>query len=391
MTQPILFAVIDMNVLFADKIYVPSLLRDELVKLSETGWPEGANTTPERVYDQFQEMALGVEYVRMAKEGQWIALVIGDTDALLASKRCDLFVHQRFGDSSWNLVGSKVADKESDDSGTERRSYQGGYQHRMFDQFGGNMEQPNPWGHVSNDMLVELLNHFSMTQILPFPPVQFPIQIPSGLELVQLIQSRLTGDYRTFGTGRFNHVDPRFTGGIRPQPPIYGNGNAFYSGMNAPQASNGRYARHGFTGAWVWYPATPVFVVLNVDRTDDKPQTTLDKLLYKILENMGMYGLVGEQHIPNMVKEIKATLENHPRSMSLLLNDQVTLFVGDQSQVHPALRDQTDNYYTNWLLADGAWNPQEEYKPINVIQCIEGVAKYIPGYMDDRFGGRPVW
>lgn len=260
-------------------------------------------------------------------------------------------------------------------------------------------EQRDPWGHVTNDMLAHLLSHFSLTQIHPFQPYGDRVQVPSGLELVELIQSRLMPpDYRGGQPfAAFNQFfDPRFSGGFRPFPRCWNSGLGAMNGFNlmpnpfnAPQASNGYYTRHCYTGAWTWYPNTPVFVVLNVDRTDDSPQKTLDKLLHKILENMGTYGQLGERHIPDMVKEIKATLENHPNAMSLLLNDQVTLFVGERKSIQPRMHTQTDNYYTNWLLADEAWNPLEEYRPINVIQCIEGVAKYIPGYMDDRFGGMP--
>jgi hypothetical protein len=260
-------------------------------------------------------------------------------------------------------------------------------------------EHSDPWSYISNDMLAHLLSYFSLTQIHPFQHHGQRVQVPSGLELVQLIQSRLMPpDYRGGQPfAAFNQFfDPRFSGGFRPFPRCWNGGNTAFNSMNsmfahlnAPQVSNGYYARHPYKGAWTWYPSTPVFVVLNVDRTDDNPQATLGQLLHQIFENMGTYGLVGERHIPDMVQEIKATLENHPRALSLLLNDQVTLFVGDSESIQPYMRKHTDNYYTNWLLSDGAWNPLEEYKPINVIQCIEGVAKYIPGYMDERFGGMP--
>ena len=384
--QPILFAVIDMNVLFADKIYVPSLLREELNKLGATGWPENVKITPEQVYGQFQEMALGTDYVRMAKEGQWIALVIGDTDAFLKSKHPSLFTNQKFGGPGWTLVGSKVPNNT--------------FHHHPFDQFTPGMDQQHhpqdQWEHVNNDMLVELLNHYALTQVVMLPENAPRNSLPQGMDLLKLVQLRLGADRMHRGMPGFNQMQnrgysygqPVFNQPMFRNQPIWGNGNAFFTEQMAPQASNGRYTRQPFTGAWVWYPSTPLFVVLDVDRTDDKPQEALKKLLQKISENMYRYGEAGETHIPDMLKEMQATLENHPRTTSLLLNNQVTLFVGERGLILPAVSNKTDNCFTNWVLVDGAWNPQKEYNPHIVINTIEGIATLIPGYMD-RFNERP--
>jgi hypothetical protein len=390
-SQPILFAAIDMNVLFADKIYVPSLLRDELIKLGATGWPENVKITPEQVYYQFQEMALGTDYVRMAKEGQWIALVIGDTDAFLESKRSSLFTNQKFGGPGWRLLGSKVVENT--------------YQHHPFDQFTPGMDQSrhpqDQWGHVSNDILIELLNHYALTQVAMFPDIAPRNSLPQGMDLLKLVQLRLGADlmHRGMpGMSGFNQMQNRgYSHGQHFNQPMFrnsatwGNGNAFFTEQTTPQASNGRYTCHPLTGLWVWYPSTPLFVVLNVNRECGTPRETLDVLIRNISENMVGYSRDGEKYIRRMLDEIDVTLDNDPGAMDLLLNDQVTLFVGELSQILPTIAVLTDKYFTNWVLTPGAWNTQKPYTPTKAVNTIEEVAKYIAGYHVYPSGQRPSY
>lgn len=255
-------------------------------------------------------------------------------------------------------------------------------------------EQNDPWGYVTNDMLVHLLSHFSLTQIHPFQPVAYPIQVPSGLELVQLIQSRLCPPDHRGGVpfAAFNQFfDPRFSGGYRPFPNMFGaNQPTMYSG-NVPQASNGGYARHAFTGAWTWYPQTGVYANIVLDHKGDDQKLTLQTLLNEIYKFVARYGVEYEPHITRLVKEVMATFDNDPKALELLKGPSVTLFIGERSHIQSVVRERTNNAFTNWAMASGAWVPGKEYKPVTVINVIEGVGKYTSGYMDDAFSSRPLW
>jgi hypothetical protein len=260
--------------------------------------------------------------------------------------------------------------------------------------------QSDPWGHITNDMLAEVLNHFSVTQILPFPPTPGNMPIPNGLELVHLIQSRLSRSpmmsSHPHNRGPFNQFDPRFSGGYRPVPPIYGNGNAFFGGMgsmfndfNAPQASQGGYARHAFTGVWTWYPQIGVYANIVLDHKGDDQKFTMQTLLNEIYKFVAHYGTEYEPHIARLVKEVMATLDNDPKALELLEGPSVTLFIGERAQIQPVVRERTNNVFTNWAMASGTWSPGKEYAPAMVINVIDDVAKYIPGYGNEGFGGRP--
>jgi len=388
--QPTLFAAIDMNVLFADKIYVPSLLRDELIKLGATGWPENVKITPEQVYYQFQEMALGTDYVRMAKEGQWIALVIGDTDAFLESKRSSLFTNQKFGGPGWRLLGSKVVENT--------------YQHHPFDQFTPGMDQSrhpqDQWGHVSNDILIELLNHYALTQVAMFPDIAPRNSLPQGMDLLKLVQLRLGADRMHRGMPGMPGFNQMQNGGhsygqqVFNQPTFRnsatrGSGNAFFTDDLAPQASNGRYAKQPFTGTWVWYPTTPFFVEINVERTSDTLRETLDALIRNIAKNMDGHLRGDFGPIRRLLNEIDVTLEHGSDGVELLLNDQVTLFVGHRGQIPQTVSDHVNSDFTNWAIIPGGWDLQVNGNPTKVINTIGGIAKYIAGYMDYPSVDRP--
>lgn len=260
-------------------------------------------------------------------------------------------------------------------------------------------ERSDPWGHVTNDMLVHLLSHFSLTQIHPFQPHGQRVQVPSGLELVELIQSRLMPpDYRGGEPfAAFNQFfDPRFSGGYRPFPRCWNGGNAAMNGMNMmfnqmniPQASNGAYARHAFTGVWTWYPHTGVYANIILDHKGDDQKLTLQTLLNEIYKFVARYGVEYEPHISLLVKEVCVTFEHDPKALELLKGTSVTLFIGERGHIEPTVRGRTNDAFTNWALADGAWVPGKEYKPTKVINVIDGVAKYIPGYGNEGFGGRP--
>jgi hypothetical protein len=243
------------------------------------------------------------------------------------------------------------------------------------------------WGHISDEMIAELLNHFAVTQILPFPPFATNMPIPNGLDLVNLIQERLGRNSQTQYAGYGHGERPGF---MHQQASMYrtnfnGPGYSYFNQQmnefSAPPVSNGEYRRQSHTGGWVWYPNTPLFMSINVGPIDASLPGTLDKLLLEIAKNMEGYAQAGERHINDMLKEIKVTLENHPDTPKLLLeNDQVTLFVGRREHIYPFVSAVTDTYFTNWALASGAWNPQEEYKPAQVINTCQGIGTRIPGW-----------
>jgi hypothetical protein len=272
------------------------------------------------------------------------------------------------------------------------------YQHHPFDQFTSHPQ--DQWGHVNNDMLIELLHHYALTQVVMLPENAPRNNLPQGMDLLKLVQLRLGADrmhrgmpgmpgFNQMQNRGYSYGQPVFNQPMYHQPPIWGNGNAFFTEQMPPQSNNGRYDRQPFNGSWVWYPTTPFFVEVNVERTTDNLRETLDAFIRNIAKNMDGHLRGGYDPIKRLLNEIDVTLEHGSDVVELFLNDQVTLFVGHRGQLPQAVSEHVNNDFTNWALIPGKWDPLTNGKPTKVINTIGGIAKYIGGYMDYPSMNRP--
>jgi len=115
-----------------------------------------------------------------------------------------------------------------------------------FGGFMGAQYQPNmgmfngPYGDIDNNMLCELLNLYSLTQIQPLPYQARGRHFPAGLELLDLVKERLGhisfGMQQTMPPNMFNMSMPNT--GARPNGPGYASANF----MDQRMPFDGRYA-----------------------------------------------------------------------------------------------------------------------------------------------------
>lgn len=114
-----------------------------------------------------------------------------------------------------------------------------------FGGFMGAQYQPNmgmfngPYGGIDNNMLCELLNLYSLTQIQPLPYQARGRHFPAGLELLDLVKERLGhisfGMQQTMPPNMFNMSMPNT--GARPNGPGYASANF----MDQRMPFDGRY------------------------------------------------------------------------------------------------------------------------------------------------------
>jgi len=190
-------------------------------------------------------------------------------------------------------------------------------------------EQCDPWGHVTNDMLVHLLGHFSLTQILPLQQFGNRVQVPAGLELIQLIQSRLCPpDYRGGQPVFTNQFGPRFGGQFNQMPPIWGDGNAF--------------SGHGM----IPVPCLQLhFLLSDFNSLQDFAEGVRKSVTKQI--GVSMHPDNREAFINALLGQMTNVLTTNPFPGRLSV-EQVTLETGRPDNLSKGL--VVDQTYTNWIL-----------------------------------------
>lgn len=296
-------------------------------------------------------------------------LVLGDLDqdTLGAYQYC-------LAGKGFHLIAiavNKQADRPADSFG----AYAGG----QFGYYGGaqlNQQSLHPqdqWLHVNSDMLIELLNHYALTQVVPFPENAPRHQLPQGMDLLKLVQLRLGADrmHRGIpGMPGFNHMYDHIHSRVHNYgPDIFNQPYAFRNpqgGMFSqdtyfqPAVTSGRYARHSRTGAWTWYPNVPFNAVYTVDKSSISPRDRTRELIGQIANTLDKHRPGSGRAIDVMMEEIAFALANHeePKVLELLGQDKVILFVGGPLDVDQTYLASAYGSFSNWILLPSEIDPE---------------------------------
>jgi len=263
-----------------------------------------------------------------------------------------------------------VVNKQAAQPASSFGAYAGG-QFGYYDGAQFNQQSLHPqdqWPHVNNDMLIELLNHYALTQVLVFPENAPRQQLPQGMDLLKLVQLRLGADrmHRGIpGMPGFNHMHSRVhsygpdmfnqplyrtpQGGIFSPDPYF-----------PPTVTNGRYARHPRTGAWTWYPEAPFNIVYSVDKSSISPRDRTRELIAQIAKTLDEKRPGTGRAIDIMMEEITFALNNHeePKVLELLSHDKVILFVGGPLEIDRKYLTQAYGSFSNWILLPSEIDPE---------------------------------